>query len=613
MSSRLDSGTVLLERYEIAEAFGSSEGTAAYLVYDLFTEEPWLLWESSDLFALRQKPPGVREYFQLEDRHYLVLRLERQTLSFILTVTGRLDENIAGLWALQICRAIGYWHNREGDPLICLQQGDLGLSEFRLISSDQVMIPSYGDFGRAVKVALPADAYRFSAPEKDPAALAPHSDVYALGAMLYCMLIGQPPPPPEALAAREAKLLPPRQLNPELSRGMEKILLKALQLDPRRRYPTAAEMANALEELIVQQSLEEEPERKPSLLMKALPFLLSLLLLACVGVAVEGIIKRPKIEIPWFKGPPTPTFTPRPTRIIFDTPTPTPTFTPAPTSTPLPLLVVDVVLNQVRTDSFPRVIAYTSVLDANQEPLLGIDRERFYLRSDGIDVTEFQVDNVDAARDPLAMVVAIDISGSMKGEALQKARAAASNFVGRFEAADEVSLVKFDDQIELVHDFTRDKEAIVEAISTLRARNDTALYDVIGYSIDQLSTRQGRRAAIILTDGRDTASVNLKLRDAIAKANEVGIPVYVVGLQGTQFTPQVMEQISTETGGEYLFAPSPDALDALYQKIRGQLQNQYRIEFTADHGADGAVHLLAIGVDLGGGQQLWSEKEYHVP
>jgi VWFA-related protein len=232
---------------------------------------------------------------------------------------------------------------------------------------------------------------------------------------------------------------------------------------------------------------------------------------------------------------------------------------------------------------------------------------------DETEVLDFQVDNVDAVRDPLAMIVAIDISGSMRGEPLQKARAAASNFVGRFDTADEVSLVKFDDRIELVHDFTMDKGAIVEAISTLRARGDTALHDVIGYSIDQLAMRQGRRAAIVLTDGKDTASVNLNLKEAIAKANEIGIPVYVVGLQGTQFTPEVMERISSETGGEYLFAPSPDALDALYQKIRGQLQNQYRIEFTAPHGADGAVHVLAIGLDLGGGQQIWSEKEYRAP
>jgi len=74
-----------------------------------------------------------------------------------------------------------------------------------------------------------------------------------------------------------------------------------------------------------------------------------------------------------------------------------------------------------------------------------------------------------------------------------------------------------------------------------------------------------------------------------------------------------MEQLASQTGGEYLFAPSPDDLDALYQKIRGQLQNQYRIELTSLHGEDGANHTLAIGLHIGGGQEIWGEKEYLSP
>jgi VWFA-related protein len=211
------------------------------------------------------------------------------------------------------------------------------------------------------------------------------------------------------------------------------------------------------------------------------------------------------------------------------------------------------------------------------------------------------------------MVVAIDISGSMKGAPLSKARAAASDFVGRFDANDEVSLVKFDDRIELVQDFTTDKEAVIRAIESLRPRGDTALYDAIAYSVERLQGRQGRRAAIVLTDGRDTASVQYTLKACISEANETGLPILVIGLNSQQFTPEVMEKIAFETGGGYLFAPSPDDLGALYQKIRGQLQNQYRIEFTSLHRADGAKHTVAVGLDVGGGRLLWGTKEYSAP
>ncbi len=78
------------------------------------------------------------------------------------------------------------------------------------------------------------------------------SDVYALGAMLYEMLTGQPPfAGPNPLAVMNERVLidpkPARELNPEISPELEEILFRALERDPRHRYSTAAEMAWELE------------------------------------------------------------------------------------------------------------------------------------------------------------------------------------------------------------------------------------------------------------------------------------------------------------------------------------------------------------------------------
>jgi VWFA-related protein len=617
MSNPLSSGTVLKERYEIKEALGASEGRAVYLVNDLVGQEELLLWESSELFQLRNKPSGAREYFQQEGRHYLVLQLRGQTLAFLLIAAGRIAEMPAGLWTLQICRSVGYWHQSEGGALVCLRQGSLSLDSFRLSESDLVMIPSFEDLGR--QGSSGDGDFRFSAPETEPEDLSPRSDVYALGAMLYSLLTGTPPPDPAARTSRAARLQAPRRINPDLSREMEAVALKALEMDPRRRYANAAEMADDLESFLVPRLQKpEEKERKPSLLARAVPFFVSLALLACLVVTVEGLIKRPEIDLSWLpRGRPTPTSTPGPTLALADTSTPSPTPsaspTPAPSATPLPLPIVKAVVNQVRTDRFPSMIAYVSALDDQQEPYPKLVREQVMVRQDDQDVTEFQMENVNAAQDPLSMVVAIDISGSMQGEPLQKARAAAANFVGRFDALDQVALVQFDDRIDLVHGFTTDKESVIAAINSLRSRGDTALYDVIAYSVERLGGQIGRRAVVVLTDGRDTASTQYNQRGCIDVANGSSIPLFVVGLDSPQFTPDVMDRIGSSTGGDYLYAPSPDDLDALYQKIRGQLQNQYRIEFASLHGADDQTHVLSIGIDLGAGQQLWGEKEYRVP
>ena len=620
MKSSLTSGTVLQERYEIASLFGSAEGTAAYLANDQVSREQLLIWESAERFRLRQRPPGAREYFtqipaggQKDDKHYLALRMEGQSLGLVLTAAGRLNEMPAGLWLLQICRAIGYWHNREEGPLVCLRQGPLALSSFRTTGHDQVMIPSYGSFSPAVEPELPADGYQFSAPETGDA-LSPRSDVYALGAMLYCLLAGQPAPDPEARLGMRAVLVPPQRINRDVSARMERIVLRALQLDPKRRYPTAAEMADALEQLLVPQLMDKKKVKdKPSLLTRLAPFMVTLLVMACLVAAIQGASKlRLGIKLPWLDGP-TPTSTPVTPVALADTPTPTPTPTSTPTALPTAGPNLAMLLNQIRLDQFPQIIAYSSVLDENREPVRDLTWERFRVQQDGVAVTDFQVANVDAAQDPLAMVVAIDISGSMKGEPLEKAKAAASNFVGRFDAADQVALIKFDDRIELVQDFTMDKSAVIAAISSLRSRNDTALYDVIAESVERLSALQGRRAVIVLTDGRDTASTKHQVNSAIAAANGTNIPVFVVGLNSPQFTPEIMAKIASETGGDYLLAPAPDDLDALYQKIRGQLQNQYRIDLTSLHGPDQGMHTLRIGLDLGGGLEIWAEKTYRAP
>jgi serine/threonine-protein kinase len=78
------------------------------------------------------------------------------------------------------------------------------------------------------------------------------SDIYALGAMLYEMLTGQPPfTGSNPLAVMNERVLndpkPANKLNPAISPQLQEILYRALERDPRHRYATAAEMAWDLE------------------------------------------------------------------------------------------------------------------------------------------------------------------------------------------------------------------------------------------------------------------------------------------------------------------------------------------------------------------------------
>lgn len=79
------------------------------------------------------------------------------------------------------------------------------------------------------------------------------SDIYSVGVMLYEMLTGQKPfdtdnPVSVAVMHMQSKAIPPREVNPDIPPALEKIIMRAMEKDPEKRYQSAADMIKEIED-----------------------------------------------------------------------------------------------------------------------------------------------------------------------------------------------------------------------------------------------------------------------------------------------------------------------------------------------------------------------------
>jgi VWFA-related protein len=240
--------------------------------------------------------------------------------------------------------------------------------------------------------------------------------------------------------------------------------------------------------------------------------------------------------------------------------------------------------------------------DFEGRPIRNLKQEDFKVYLDGSEqpLAFFQVERRSGEPRPLAVVFALDISGSMTSEEMERLRSALNAFSARLAGHSTLyAVMAFGMNVKVMQKFTSEADKLDRAFERI-AREPNGLsthtYDAVDDAIRLLvrhapRTRERRlmkRAVLVVTDGfpvGDTVSA----RTVIERANTADASIYVVTLpsysrmlpalsQTPLPTPLDVSGLAELTGGRSVYAEENN-YDALFRALAEEVTSAYVLAF----------------------------------
>ncbi len=178
-----------------------------------------------------------------------------------------------------------------------------------------------------------------------------------------------------------------------------------------------------------------------------------------------------------------------------------------------------------------------SVFDDQGNMVTDLRRQDFRLWEDTLpqQIRSFGLDT-----NPVSVVVVLDTSATVKQE-LKQIKEAADDFAAALSHGDRISVLTFDDEVNLILNWTDNMKLVHKALRKVDSGMRTALYDAMYTAAhDQLGNVEGRKAIILLTDCLNNQS-SIGFADAARAIINSQASLYVVSK-----TAMVRQQASRE-------------------------------------------------------------------
>jgi Ca-activated chloride channel family protein len=221
-----------------------------------------------------------------------------------------------------------------------------------------------------------------------------------------------------------------------------------------------------------------------------------------------------------------------------------------------------------------------------------------------------------ASESPVTVALMIDVSDSTKFN-IEQIQDSAIAFIRQLKPNDVVMVVSFDKKVRVLSEPTTNRNQLFDAVRRAKHRDGTSIYEAVDLVLNQRFKKvEGRKAAVLFTDGVDTTSRRriAGFESTLAAAEEADVTFFAVwydtydprldnGETGYGFTRQeyevganYLENLTTKTGGR-IFRADAGNLEKTFANVAEELRWQYNVGYyPPDAGKTGERRQLKVKV-----------------